>query len=233
MTMEMRTKLQAPDLGVYDGPLFDFPVYPVRMTQTFEEREALEICQILDHCTNFEEATVFYEHGRSGHRNPKVRSCHILGVTQALRNFVTTRILESVKPHIVNALGYPQFSLHGHAQFLRYSVREEGGDHFVYHADAAIHVGRKWVVNTPERHLTFTSYLNSNFKGGKIQFQNVVTPDGNLWSYAPEPGTTLLFPSDPRFVHRVTPVEEGTRYAVVGWLTLKTTDGVPVSKTHA
>ncbi len=53
--------------------------------------------------------------------------------------------------------------------------------------------------------------LNDDYKGGKLHF-----PQHGL-ALKPEAGALILFPSFYAYPHRVEPVEEGTRYAVLTW----------------
>ena len=56
-------------------------------------------------------------------------------------------------------------------------------------------------------------YLNDNYGGGEIYF-----PDYDI-SIKPEPGDLLCFPDQPRFVHGVNPISDGTRYTTPRWFT--------------
>ena len=54
-------------------------------------------------------------------------------------------------------------------------------------------------------------YLNTDIKGGHTTFPV------QQQSIQPREGRLILFPSNFMFPHESTPVEEGTKYAIVGW----------------
>ncbi|GAB4511544.1 MAG: hypothetical protein Tsb0020_29350 [Haliangiales bacterium] len=56
-------------------------------------------------------------------------------------------------------------------------------------------------------------YLNDGFAGGQVVFPQYQR------QIAPRAGLLLAFPSNRRFLHAVTPVVSGTRYALALWLT--------------
>lgn len=69
-----------------------------------------------------------------------------------------------------------------------------------------------WHVDHFEKHprsLSALLFLNDDFKGGLLEFEEV--------TIQPEKGRVAIFPSNFMFRHRVTAVEEGTRYACVTW----------------
>lgn len=69
-----------------------------------------------------------------------------------------------------------------------------------------------WHVDHFDRHprsLSALLFLNDDFKGGDLEFEGLTV--------RPAPGRVAIFPSNFMFKHRVTTVEEGTRYACVTW----------------
>jgi hypothetical protein len=66
----------------------------------------------------------------------------------------------------------------------------------------------------PEHHRRMSTvyYMNDDYTGGEILF-----PRFGL-SYKPKANDFIVFPSTYVYNHSVTPVEKGTRYAVVSWL---------------
>jgi predicted 2-oxoglutarate/Fe(II)-dependent dioxygenase YbiX len=213
-------KLRDVQLPGYTGLLASFRK-PVNMMSVFSAERSADIRRQLDACGAGDEATVFERNGQTGYRAPDVRSCKQLNPSTDLRAGVERALLTAFRSVIERDLKRSSFWLHGGLQFLRYDVRPDGTkDHFAFHADGAIFQNGQWNVNTPDRHLTFVAYVNGDFEGGDFEFQNVARANGQNFAVKPEPGLALLFPADPRFVHRVAPMASGTRYAIVGWITL-------------
>jgi hypothetical protein len=85
-----------------------------------------------------------------------------------------------------------------------YSILKYGkGQKFVNHIDDHQDFHRR---------LSLVYYINDDYKGGEIVF-----PRFNI-TYKPNANELLLFPSTYVYNHSVSPVIEGTRYAVVSWL---------------
>jgi hypothetical protein len=86
-----------------------------------------------------------------------------------------------------------------------YSILKYGkGQKFVNHIDDH---------KDYHRRLSWVYYINDDYTGGEISF-----PRFNI-TYKPKANELLLFPSNYVYNHSVLPVVEGTRYAVVSWLT--------------
>lgn len=62
------------------------------------------------------------------------------------------------------------------------------------------------------RRLSSVYYINDNYDGGEINF-----PRFNI-SYKPKANQMIIFPSTYVYNHSVSPVIDGTRYAVVSWI---------------
>ena len=88
-------------------------------------------------------------------------------------------------------------------QILRYGKSQ----HFDSHADDGLRYPRT---------ISTTAYLNDDYTGGEIYYKHF-----NLY-YKPSRGDILVFPSNYVYNHKVIPVEEGIRYAVVNWFRWKT-----------
>jgi len=85
-----------------------------------------------------------------------------------------------------------------------YSILKYGeGQKFLNHIDDHKEVHRR---------LSLVYYINDDYKGGEIVF-----PRFNI-TYKPNANELLLFPSTYVYNHSVSPVIEGTRYAVVSWM---------------
>ena len=62
------------------------------------------------------------------------------------------------------------------------------------------------------RRVSTVYYLNDNYTGGEINF-----PRFNV-TFKPKANQMIVFPSTYVYNHSVSPVLEGTRYAVVSWM---------------
>lgn len=82
--------------------------------------------------------------------------------------------------------------------FLKY----EKSNKFDWHIDD----GNKF-----PRTVSVSAYLNDDYTGGEIEFKHFGI------SYKPQKGDVIVFGSSFSYLHRVTPVTSGTRYAVVNW----------------
>ena len=106
---------------------------------------------------------------------------------------------------------YDLWGFYDEMQYLLYKgndVPAEQG-HFGWHQDNGDESKR------PQRKLSFSIILSdpSEYTGGDLQFM-----DGSERTIRQkDAGTTIIFPS--WMVHRVTPVEQGERRAITGWLT--------------
>ena len=94
------------------------------------------------------------------------------------------------------------------------------GDCHILHADNQRQESNgEWVPNhTPWRDYTAILYLNNyekDFRGGLVRFPSLGQ------EVAPERGLLIGFPCGHRYQHEVTMVQEGCRYALSMWLTLR------------
>ena len=65
------------------------------------------------------------------------------------------------------------------------------------------------------RELSILYFLNNDYQGGELNFHH---PNGTIFkTIRPQANTIAIFPSNFMFPHSVSPVINGTRYAVVGW----------------
>lgn len=98
-------------------------------------------------------------------------------------------------------------------QFCKY----EQGQYYDWHVD----IGTEGPDDQYVRKLTVVVALNENYTGGDFQVEKANVPTStdryNTVKELHKTGTITVFPS---FMHhRVTPVENGTRYSLVGWFT--------------
>jgi hypothetical protein len=88
-----------------------------------------------------------------------------------------------------------------------------GGRH-PKHADNCEPRDGGWVPNhTPQRDVSALYYLNEDFEGGEIVFEQ------HGLVIRPRTGLMVIFPSDRDHVHEVLPVVAGARYSVQTWFT--------------
>ena len=81
-------------------------------------------------------------------------------------------------------------------------LRYGNGEKFDWHIDSGVRY---------PRNVSAVLYLNDEYTGGEIEFEHYGI------SYKPKRGDLILFGSDFPSKHRVKPVEQGIRYAVVNW----------------
>lgn len=77
-----------------------------------------------------------------------------------------------------------------------------------------------------DRDLSVLFYLNDDYEGGELLF--------NKFNYRlkPKAGMLVMFPSDNRYMHTAENVEEGIRYAVVSWASVKGIKKINPEKTN-
>lgn len=82
----------------------------------------------------------------------------------------------------------------------------------------------EWVANhTPQRDVSAIYYLNDEFDGGEIFFEQTQL------TVKPRRGLLLVFPSDANHVHEVLPVHSGVRYTLPIWFTKQQACALPVA----
>lgn len=93
-------------------------------------------------------------------------------------------------------------------QFLRYLP----GGEYRNHADAENWNPEKkqWIQNL-DRQYSSVLYLNDNFEGGSLYFENF-----NL-RIQPQTGLLVCFPADHHYCHAAEPLKSGKRYVLVCW----------------
>jgi hypothetical protein len=81
-------------------------------------------------------------------------------------------------------------------------IKYEKSDNFGHHIDD----GKRY-----PRTVSISAYLNDDYTGGELEFKHF-----NV-SIKPRAGDVVVFSSAFPYMHKVHPVVEGTRYAVVNW----------------
>ena len=81
-----------------------------------------------------------------------------------------------------------------------------------------------WVANhTPQRDVSAICYLNGEFDGGEIFFEQTQL------TVKPRRGLVLVFPSDADHVHEVLCVRSGVRYTMAIWFTKQQRFALPMT----
>lgn len=117
----------------------------------------------------------------------------IAKLSKILREFFTPIERNYSEKYGVWYLDHDTFSV------LKYGVGQKFVNHIDDHSDF-------------HRRISFVYYINDNYSGGEINF-----PRFNV-SYKPNANELLVFPSTYVYNHSVSPVTDGTRYAVVSWV---------------
>lgn len=104
-------------------------------------------------------------------------------------------------------------------QFLRYDEANQG--RFRRHWDDAYHDAKGvFHFTSPWRKFVAITYLNDDYEGGDLVLDTVLDERGKPLVLRPIAGSMIIFPSDQRFPHEVTPVTKGVRRSVVAWYDL-------------
>lgn len=127
-------------------------------------------------------------------------------------------LVEAIRHAVVNFIN-PYFSVQVQSaeppQLLKYVV----GGHYDVHPDGeALWFNKdenklEWKKNI-DRDISILIYLNDEYEGGQLVFPN------QHITLNPKPGMLVAFPSSHHFMHGVTPITKGTRYAIVTWASL-------------
>lgn len=101
-------------------------------------------------------------------------------------------------------------------------VRYEQGGHYVTHIDGQYLEGNTIKIGPDHKDLTCIFYLNDDYEGGELTF--------NFFNKTirPTAGQVITFPSNWRYLHKVSEITSGERYAMVMWF--KTTPAISVEE---
>lgn len=86
------------------------------------------------------------------------------------------------------------------------TLKYESGGHYDTHVDHG---------SLTPRTLSCILFLNDNFKGGRLIFEDIVSKEKTF--VTPKKGRLIIWPSCYLYPHCVEPVQEGTRYSIVSW----------------
>lgn len=126
-----------------------------------------------------------------------------------------TELIKQAVEHAVNPYFGINLATAESVQFLKYGI----GGHYKPHPDGeGLWLEKEknqlvWKKNV-DRDISILIYLNSEYEGGQLIF-----PEQHI-TLNPKPGMLVAFPSSHHFIHGVTPITSGTRYALVTWASL-------------
>lgn len=140
-----------------------------------------------------------------------VRNTQNVEIDENLHN-----LLNNIVGSAVKGLINPYFDIDlksGEAvQFLKYGI----GGHYKPHPDGEAvrfdsSLGKPVWAKNIDRDISILIYINEDYEGGELVFPNQHV------TLNPKKGMLVAFPSTHHFIHGVTPVTDGTRYALVTW----------------
>jgi PKHD-type hydroxylase len=165
-----------------------------------------EECQkIIDYAEQFEKKDAGVSN--KGELNSKIRESKVVWITPDPEiNWVYQRLTDIIMR--LNA-DYFRFDLFGFTEGFQFTEYNAPSGHYGKHTDS--------MLNGTIRKLSFVLQLSDpkDYEGGELQIHLSNTPD----VMKKEQGTVVAFPSPS--LHEVTPITEGRRYSLVGWITGK------------
>jgi predicted 2-oxoglutarate/Fe(II)-dependent dioxygenase YbiX len=101
-------------------------------------------------------------------------------------------------------------------------VKYEPGGHYVTHIDGQYLEDDVIKIGPDHKDLTCILYLNDDYEGGELTF--------NFFNKTirPKSGQVITFPSNWRYLHKVSTITSGERYAIVIWF--KTTPAISIEE---
>lgn len=101
-------------------------------------------------------------------------------------------------------------------------VKYEKGGHYVTHIDGQYLDGDTIKIGPDHKDLTCILYLNDDYEGGELTF--------NFFNKTirPQKRQVITFPSNWRYLHKVSSITSGERYAMVMWF--KTTPAISIEE---
>jgi PKHD-type hydroxylase len=200
--MELLTAPPPPAWGLYTDPLERWAYCP----NVFTPDECKEIVRICSQY-NMRDATVGGFNTDNNLVKTDIRESRVvfLAPIQDLQ-WVYRKLTDCV--HVVNNAHF-KFDLWGFSEALQFTEYVAPSGNYGFHTDR--------VVNGTIRKLSLVVQLTdeTTYTGGDFEIMDASYPE----KLPRTQGTVLLFPS--YTLHRVTPVTEGTRYSMVGWITGK------------
>ena len=165
-----------------------------------------EECQkIIDYAEQFEKRDAGVSN--KGELNAEIRESKVVWITPDPEiNWVYQRLTD-----IITRLNedYFRFDLFGFTEGFQFTEYNAPSGHYGKHVDS--------MFNGTVRKLSFVLQLSNpkDYEGGELQIHLSDNPE----TMKKEQGTVIAFPSPT--LHEVTPITEGRRYSLVGWITGK------------
>lgn len=95
-------------------------------------------------------------------------------------------------------------------------MRYTEGGYYKPHSDSEIFDPVKGIwKKVLDRDYSLLLYLNDDFEGGAVRFEHF------NYTYQPQKGDLLVFPSDHLYLHEALLVTAGVRYVIVSWAAVK------------
>jgi hypothetical protein len=95
-------------------------------------------------------------------------------------------------------------------------MRYTRGGYYKAHSDADIFDPKMGIwKKVLDRDYSLLLYLNNDFEGGAVRFEHF------NYTFFPEKGDLLIFPSDYLYLHEALLVTAGVRYVIVSWANVK------------
>lgn len=95
-------------------------------------------------------------------------------------------------------------------------MRYTKGGYYKAHSDSEIFDSDEGIwKKVLDRDYSLLLYLNDDFEGGGVRFEHF------NYTYHPEKGDLLVFPSDHLYLHEALLVTAGVRYVIVSWANFK------------
>jgi len=165
-----------------------------------------EECQkIIDYANGFKKINAGVSN--KSELNNKIRESKVVWITpDSDVGWVYQRMTDVITK--LNA-GYFNFDLFGFTEGFQFTEYNAPSGYYGKHVDS--------MFNGIVRKLSFVLQLSDpkDYEGGELQIHLCGTPD----VMKKEQGTLIAFPSPT--LHEVTPITEGRRYSLVGWITGK------------
>jgi PKHD-type hydroxylase len=165
-----------------------------------------EECQkIIDYAEQFEKRDAGVS--TKGELNAEIRESKVVWITPSPEiNWVYKKLTD-----IITKLNedYFRFDLFGFTEGFQFTEYNAPSGHYGKHVDS--------MFNGTVRKLSFVLQLSDpkDYEGGELQIH--LSEEPNVMKK--ERGTVVAFPSPT--LHQVTPITEGRRYSLVGWITGK------------
>ena len=172
----------------------------------WDEAFTPEECQkIIDYAEQFQKINAGISN--KGQLNAEIRESKVVWITPDLEiNWVYQRLTDIITR--LNA-DYFRFDLFGFTEGFQFTEYNAPSGHYNKHVDS--------MYNGTVRKLSFVLQLSDpkDYEGGELQIHIGDTPN----VMKKQQGTVVVFPSPT--LHQVTPITEGRRYSLVGWITGK------------